>query len=138
MRLRPGVHLANASDVGRERERNEDYFAYVEPDDDELFAQKGRLAMVADGMGGAEGGYQASRTAVEVIRESYFHDAVTEPLEALRHAVQRANEELRRSARDGGGPRGMGTTVTAVVLLSGKVFFAHVGQPLLMSLKVSE
>lgn len=127
MRIRPGVHLANCSDVGQEREENEDYFAYFEPEEDEQFARKGRLAITADGMGGAAGGYLASRIAVEVIREEYLSSTIEDPLEALGVAVQCANRTIFDRSREDSEIRGMGTTITAVVLLAEKVFIAHVG-----------
>ena len=75
MRVRPGVELAGLSDVGCQRENNEDRYSYWEPANDSEFPVKGRLAIVADGMGGYEGGQEASRIAVEVIEEVYA-DAV--------------------------------------------------------------
>ncbi len=71
MRVRPGVELAGLSDVGCQRENNEDRYSYWEPADDLQFPMKGRLAIVADGMGGYEGGQEASRIAVEAIEEVY-------------------------------------------------------------------
>ena len=52
MKVRPGIELANLSDVGCQRENNEDRYSYWESADDQQFALKGRLAIVADGMGG--------------------------------------------------------------------------------------
>ena len=69
MQIRSDVELANISDVGCERTGNEDYFLYVEPEDDAEFAQRGRLILVADGMGGCAGGEVASRMAAETIRD---------------------------------------------------------------------
>ena len=70
MRVRPGVELASLSDVGCQRENNEDRYSYWEPADD-WSSREGRLAIVADGMGGYEGGQEASRIAVEAIEEVY-------------------------------------------------------------------
>ena len=61
MKTRPGVELASLTDVGCNRENNEDNYGYWEPEDDASFAALGRLAIVADGMGGHEGGQVASR-----------------------------------------------------------------------------
>jgi len=82
MRIRPGVELASLSDIGCQRENNEDQYAYWEPANDEEFARKGRLAIVADGMGGHEGGQEASRIAVEAIQE-VFVDAPNGDLQSL-------------------------------------------------------
>jgi serine/threonine protein phosphatase PrpC len=57
---KPGIEAACLSDVGLQRSDNEDSYLYWEPDSDEDFRRKGRLAIVADGMGGYEGGQEAS------------------------------------------------------------------------------
>ena len=64
---KPGIEAACLSDVGLQRTDNEDSYLYWEPDSDEDFRRKGRLAIVADGMGGYEGGQEASRLAVETV-----------------------------------------------------------------------
>ena len=79
MRVRPGVELAGLSDVGCQRENNEDRYSYWEPANDPEFPMKGRLAIVADGMGGYEGGQEASRIAVEAIEEVYANGGAGEP-----------------------------------------------------------
>ncbi len=56
MNARPGIEVASLTDIGRQRENNEDSYLYWEPASDEEFERKGRLAIVADGMGGYEGG----------------------------------------------------------------------------------
>ena len=79
MRVRPGVELAGLSDVGCQRENNEDRYSYWEPASDSEFPMKGRLAIVADGMGGYEGGQEASRIAVEVIEDVYANAGARRP-----------------------------------------------------------
>src|SRR5579859_5255359 len=69
MHLKPGVQVASLTDVGCQRENNEDSFLYWEPAGEKEFRLKGRLAVIADGMGGHEGGQEASRMAVETVRE---------------------------------------------------------------------
>ncbi len=126
MKIRPGIELANLTDTGCEREENEDYFCYVEPESDEQFARKGRLAVVADGMGGHEGGQVASRLAVEVVRDVYLESSA-DPETALLEALEAAHEAIRRCAADHPHLRGMGTTCTALALHAGRLYFAHVG-----------
>ena len=50
MQIRPGIEVASLSDVGCQRENNEDALSYWEPQSDDQFQRKGRLALVADGM----------------------------------------------------------------------------------------
>ena len=72
MHIRSDVEVANLSDVGCERAANEDYFLYNEPEDDSEFTRRGRLMLIADGMGGRNGGEVASRLAAEVIRDVFL------------------------------------------------------------------
>jgi protein phosphatase len=127
MRVRPGVELASLSDVGCQRENNEDRYSYWEPANDSDFPVKGRLAMVADGMGGYEGGQEASRIAVEVIEEVYANAATGDPRTWLLHGFQVAHQRIQEYAEKYPDLHGMGTTCTAMVLLDRQLYFAHVG-----------
>jgi serine/threonine protein phosphatase PrpC len=127
MRIRPGVELAGMSDIGCQRENNEDQYAYWEPADDEEFARKGRLAIVADGMGGHEGGQEASRIAVETIREVFSETPVGDPQSLLIAGFLAAHQRILRYAEGHPELHGMGTTATAIALLDDELFYAHVG-----------
>ena len=131
MRIRPGVEFASLSDVGCRRENNEDSFSYWEPDDDALFERAGRLAVVADGMGGHEGGQVASRLAVEVVVEAYagsFSGAMQpNPQECLQHAFAEAHREIQQQALSNANLNGMGTTCTAFSVVGNGLHFAHIG-----------
>jgi serine/threonine protein phosphatase PrpC len=126
MRSRPGLELANLTDIGNHRAENEDYYCYAEPDDDIEFERKGRLAVVADGMGGHQGGSVASTIAVETIRDEYLRHP-GDRLEALRAAFENAHAAIREHARQHPELLGMGTTCTAVTLLDGQLCYGHVG-----------
>jgi len=127
MRIRPGVELAGMSDIGCQRENNEDQYAYWEPTADDEFARKGRLAMVADGMGGHEGGQEASRIAVETIREIFADSGDGDPQSLLLIGFQIAHERILDYAAGHPELHGMGTTATAVALLGNQLYYAHVG-----------
>jgi PPM family protein phosphatase len=100
---------AALSDVGRERDGNEDSFLDSPP----LFA-------VADGMGGAQAGEVASGMAVEALSAA---NAAGE----LPSAIEKANTSIHTRARDDSALAGMGTTVTAAWVEGEKLTLAHVG-----------
>src|SRR5260370_5620877 len=126
MLLRPGLELANLSDVGLHRAQNEDYYCYVEPASDEDFRRIGRLAVVADGMGGHEGGQVASGIAVETVRDVYLKHPGDNPSQALLAAFQDAHAAIQDYAREHPELHRMGTTCTAVALRGGELFYGHV------------
>lgn len=127
MKVRPGVELASLSDVGCQRENNEDRYSYWEPAHDPQFPVKGRLAIVADGMGGYEGGQEASRIAVETIEEVYSNAAAGDPRAWLLQGFQAAHRRIQEYADKYPDLQGMGTTCTAMALLDHLLYFAHVG-----------
>jgi PPM family protein phosphatase len=127
MRVREGVEVAGLSDVGCQRQNNEDSYGYWEPADDLEYERKGRLAMVADGMGGHEGGQEASSLAVETIQQVYAEGAGNDPQALLAEAFREAHQRIKQYAAQYPQFRGMGTTATAIVLLSTQLYYAHVG-----------
>jgi len=124
---KPGVEAASLTDVGLQRENNEDSLLYWEPDSDSDFRKKGRLAVVADGMGGYEGGQEASRLAVETVRYIYDRDFNGDPQQALLKAFQAAHDSIQRYAVEHPLFHGMGTTCTALSIIDHQLWFAHVG-----------
>lgn len=110
------------SDIGNERENNEDSvgFSY----------QGGRslVLVVADGVGGYEGGEQASRMAVDVTLASYREQAATvAPDKRLYRAAQQANIDIYDRAITVPELRSMSSTLTAVAVEEGMLYAAHVG-----------
>jgi serine/threonine protein phosphatase PrpC len=99
------LRSGSATDVGRVRPVNED-----------RLLETGTLFAVADGMGGHAGGEIASRTAVETLQEGFFE--LDRSTASLVQAVQRANQAVWQRSRQEPGLRGMGTTLTALALVS--------------------
>lgn len=127
MNVKPGIEIASLTDVGCQRENNEDSFLYWEPSSDEDFQRKGRLAVIADGMGGYEGGQEASRLAVTTVREVYDNVVREDPQAALLEAFATAHNRIQDHAERHPELHGMGTTCTAVVIRGRQLYFAHVG-----------
>jgi PPM family protein phosphatase len=126
-RTRPGVEVAGLSDVGCQRANNEDHYSYWEPASDELFAQRGRLATLADGMGGYEGGQEASRIAVETIEQVYAGAGDGGPRALLLAGFRAAHQRIQQYSAAHPELMGMGTTCTALVVLAHELYYAHVG-----------
>lgn len=127
MVIRPGIELANLTDTGCHRPENEDYYGYAEPESDSDFERKGRLAMVADGMGGHAGGQMASAIAVERVREVYLGDPNEDPTECLRAALSDAHAAIQDYAQQHPEFAGMGTTCTCAVVKDAQLYYGHVG-----------
>ena len=103
---------AALSDIGLQRSTNEDALVAAPP----LFA-------VADGMGGAQAGEVASRTAVEALSRALDSGR------KLTDAAQEANLRVFAMAQDDPSRAGMGTTLTVLRLLEGneRAELVHVG-----------
>src|ERR1700693_1473950 len=127
MKVRTGIEVSVQSDIGCQRHNNEDSFGYWEPEDDQQFLRKGRLAVVADGMGGYEGGQEASRLAVETLVAVYRDFGGDDPQAALVEALQTAHEQIRQYSFAHPELRGMGTTCTAAAIVQDALYYVHVG-----------
>lgn len=138
MKVRPGIEAACLTDVGCHRENNEDNYAYWEPQDDAAFQRLGRLAVVADGMGGAEGGQHASRIAVETVRETYADSPEPDTQERLLGSFREANHRVQQEARAKPMLHGMGTTLTACAIVGNRLYFAHIGDSRLFLVRGGE
>jgi len=88
---------------------------------------RGRLFVLADGMGGEAGGEIASRLAVDVVGKTYFECPSEEPAAALEHSMMAANQAIHAQATASAELHRMGTTCTALVLRGSNAWLAHVG-----------
>ncbi len=123
--------VASRSDTGRVRKNNQDsVFAGqvgIAPGSTAL------LCLVADGMGGARAGEQASRIASDVT-QAYVHDhAAGKTLDdaawqlLLRSAANLANDRVYTESRANAEQQGMGTTLTVALFVGDRVHLASVG-----------
>jgi PPM family protein phosphatase len=108
------VEQAGLTDVGRQREANEDSLVLAAP----LFA-------VADGMGGARAGEVASRIAAEAFGDE--RDTSATPEQQLAQVARAANRRIYELALRDEAHRGMGTTLTATLVDGDAVSIGHVG-----------
>src|SRR5579872_710956 len=133
-----GVEVYSQTDLGCQRENNEDSFGSWQPATDAEFAQKGVLLVVADGMGGYEGGQEASRLAVETVKETYAGNLAEDPQTLLFKGLREAHARIVKYAAAHPGLRGMGTTCTAVAVVGRNLYFAHVGDSRLYRIRNGE
>ncbi len=137
MRIRPGIELAALSDIGCLRANNEDNYSYWESSRSEQFKRTGRLAVVADGMGGHEGGQEASRIAVETVKQVYSDASSGDPREWLLAGLHAAHRNILLYGSKHPLLQGLGTTCTAIALLGNDLYFAHIGDSRLYLLRDS-
>jgi protein phosphatase len=87
----------------------------------------GQLFVVADGMGGHQGGQEASQMAVRIILQVYASGTEAAIPDRLKGAFEAANDQILQHARRNPQLQGMGTTCTALVLQDRQAYLAHVG-----------
>jgi serine/threonine protein phosphatase PrpC len=118
-------------DTGLLRELNEDSVLCTSFD---LRTHLGTISVglfaVADGMGGHNAGETASDLAVRTLQTEYtsglFSRSAAPPLSVLASAFKKANRKVFDSAAETE-LKGMGTTLTAALVIGGELFVAHIG-----------
>lgn len=96
----------------------------------------GTLIVVCDGMGGMQGGSTASQTAVKSILEFMLHaDSQSNPTMTLIKAIRNANMAVWKESQNNPELRGMGTTVTALLLSPKSAIVAYVGDSRIYQLR---
>jgi PPM family protein phosphatase len=110
------MRYAARSDRGLIRHGNQDS-VYAGP----------RLLAVADGMGGMAAGDVASNIVIAAL--AHLDDDVPghAPLDALRNAVDAANQQIRDAVEQNPAMEGMGTTLTGMLFGGNKIGMVHIG-----------
>jgi len=104
--------------TGKKRENNEDSF---------LILDKYNLFLVADGMGGHQAGEVASSIIKKTIEENYENLKDLEPKKRLEEIVKMCNDKVLERAQQKIYLKGMGSTLTCLLIEGGKYYVAHVG-----------
>ena len=119
------LRVIQKSDVGQQRERNEDSFGRL---DAASHANHVSLYVVADGMGGHVAGEVASQVAVQTILSVFDEPAESDDLaERIQAAIVRANAEVYTLGSTDLRLTGMGTTVVAAAVSDSGLTLANVG-----------
>lgn len=135
---------AGRTDIGRQRDHNEDCFGIdtqidkVQSPSNKVIQARG-LYVLCDGMGGHAGGEVASQMALDTLR-TYFrqywreidngvHPAKLPSADVIRNAIQQANKAIYNVNQEGlrSGSGRMGTTLVMLLIHDTEAAVAHVG-----------
>lgn len=116
-----------SSDIGKAREINQDYYSIPKPEDSL------QLFILADGMGGYNGGEIASSLATASAK-SYIENNFDKIehnkeaiLELIKNAIEYANMVVFEKSKQEPNLEGMGTTLDICFIYNNKVYVGHVG-----------
>jgi len=137
------LEAVGRTDVGRQRDHNEDCFGMetqikIEETPRGQTSSFRGLYILCDGMGGHAGGEVASQIAVDTLKD-YFQNQYPEGVpteEILQDAILKANEAIYTENQQGvrSGVGRMGTTLVMALVVNNQVVVAHVGDSRLYSL----
>lgn len=120
------MRFVTKTDVGLKRTNNEDsYFAKEYNENISLF-------VVADGLGGYEGGEIASKI-LTIKFSRYFEDHIEQISNSkniekiLLNALDEGNKQIYNMEKTSEKYKGMGTTIVVVAIVYGKVYYLSVG-----------
>lgn len=114
------------TDIGKAREINQDYY-YI-PTTDKL-----DLYILADGMGGYNGGEVASKLAIDSVKKYIENNFEKEKetkesiLNLIKSAIEYANMIVYKKSKEVKELEGMGTTLDVCLIYNNKIFIGHVG-----------
>lgn len=115
------------SDIGKVREINQDYFSISDSLDDV------HLFILADGMGGYNGGEIASQLAVKTAKSYIENNFKQTPkdresiIQLLGSSMEYANMVVYEKSKENKELEGMGTTLEICLIHNNKVYIGHVG-----------
>lgn len=115
------------SDIGKARDMNQDYY-YVSGPEEQI-----KLFILADGMGGYNGGEIASSLATTSVKNyisnNFYkieHDKES-ILNLIKNAVEYANMIVYEKSKEDKELEGMGTTLDVCLIYNNRVYIGHVG-----------
>ena len=116
-----------STDIGMSRNMNQDYY-YISNQDDDL-----SIFILADGMGGYNGGEIASKIAVESARK-YIEEKADDLqnnekkiIDVLKSATAYANNTVYEISKENKNLEEMGTTLEICLIYNKKVYISHIG-----------
>ena len=139
------IAISSQTDVGKERENNEDNYTHCFDLNalswNQPFAQSyvplgslGAVSIVADGMGGANAGEVASEIAITSLRNAFQDQSALTALRTedeihdfLTSAIGKANEAILQHVNEAPDSYGMGTTIVVAWICKEQVHIAWCG-----------
>lgn len=137
------IKIVATTDIGNHREQNEDAFTLcpdlTKPNWDQKealsnYGDYGTLLIVADGMGGANAGEEASLTAIKTMQERFSSvnlstivQSEEQLIDFLSKSIEAADDALNELMIQKPETYGMGTTIVVCWLLKRKAYIAWCG-----------
>ena len=124
-------HSSVRTDVGRKRTDNQDSYGVLHSNDVAFY-------VVADGMGGANGGATASAMAVNMLARGVASAKESLSTAFLKQKIIHCNTRVFQTSREQEELTGMGSTVVCLALTSSKAFYSHAGDSRLYLIRNSQ
>lgn len=121
------LNVGSACDIGRKRrgKENQDALEVMLP---RLFNRRPPLLLVADGMGGHEGGEIASKLVIKSFMSEYRKTrSFDDPLSVLKNCVDVAHRAVQTRAQSNPELEAMGSTIVAACIVRAELYTANVG-----------
>ena len=121
------MRFCGLTDIGLVRELNEDTISI--PNEDESM----KLFVLADGMGGVNGGEEASKLATKSVKDYIKKNFIKIERtkigleELIRNAMNYANNKVYEMGSNTPELKGMGTTLIVVLIYRGRIHIGHIG-----------
>ena len=113
-----GLIASGHTDIGRKRKTNQDsYFLSLEK----------KLFVVADGMGGHNGGDIASQMAVKALPDYVFENHTMDPTLLLAESIRHSNRAIKNFGETHPELVGMGTTIVSFYFRGQNIYIGNVG-----------
>lgn len=115
------------SDIGKVRDMNQDYFYISEPLDET------QVYILADGMGGYNGGEIASKLATTCAKnylQNNFKDTPKDKesiMKLVKSSMEYANMVVYEKSQENKDLEGMGTTLEICLIYNNRVYIGHIG-----------
>ena len=109
--------------AGQNRSINQDCFLCEE----EAVGELPNLFIVADGMGGHNGGDFASRFCIENVKDYILNNKGDSIISIIRTAIKAANEGIREKTKEDEELKGCGTTVVLATIKDDILYIANIG-----------